>query len=75
MSEYVNDFDLAEFMDTSPSSPGFDQPTMSESLDQIDWENLDYEDLANIDWSALHKEVMDVVLREPADEQLQPGDR
>ncbi|KAH4881846.1 hypothetical protein HBI81_240410 [Parastagonospora nodorum] len=75
MSDYVNDFDLTDFIDTSPSSSSFNQPTTSDCLDDIDWANLNYEDLASVDWSALHEEVMGVVLGEPADEQLQPDDR
>lgn len=71
----INAFNMADFVDTSPSSPGFDQPTTSECLDDIDWENPNYEDLAPVDWSALHDEIMGVVLDEPADEQLQPDDR
>ncbi|KAH4908464.1 hypothetical protein HBI80_055230 [Parastagonospora nodorum] len=75
MSDYVNEFDLTDFTDTSPSSPGIDQPTISDHLDDIDWANPNYEVLANVDWSALHEEVMGFVLGEPADEQLQPDDR
>jgi hypothetical protein len=75
MSDYVNEFDLTDSMDTSPFSPGFDHPTMSEYLDDIDWENPSYEGLARVDWSALHDEIMGVVLGEPADVQLQPDDR
>ncbi|KAH3915769.1 hypothetical protein HBI56_042110 [Parastagonospora nodorum] len=75
MSDYVNEFDLTDFMDTPPTSPGFEQPTTSECLDQIDWENPNYKDLASVDWNALHEEIIGVVLGEPADEQLQPDDR
>jgi hypothetical protein len=71
MSDYVTDFD---FMDFSPSSLGLDQPTTFDHLDNIDWDQPNYEDLANVDWSALHEEVMGVAVGEPAD-LLQPGDR
>jgi hypothetical protein len=71
MSDYAIDFD---FMDFTPSSLGLDQPTTSDLLDAIDWDEANYDDLANVDWSALHKEVMDVAVGEPADG-LQPGDR
>jgi hypothetical protein len=75
MSDYVNTTDQASFdgsaMDLSPFSLGFDQ---SNHLDNIDWANPNYEDLANIDWRELHDEVMQEMFEEPAGE-LQPGDR
>jgi hypothetical protein len=74
MSDYVDNFDQNVSMDAAPFSSGFVDPTTSDLLDDIDWENPSYEDLAAIDWSALHEEVMGVVVGEPADEQLQPGD-
>jgi hypothetical protein len=71
MSDYVTDFN---FMDLTSSSLGLDQPTTFDLLDNIDWNEPNYDDLANVDWSALHEEVMGVVVGEPADG-LQPGDR
>jgi hypothetical protein len=77
MSDYVNTADQASFdglgMDSVPFSYDFDQPTKSDHLDNIDWANPDYEDLARIDWRQLHDEIMQEVFEDPAAE-LQPGD-
>jgi hypothetical protein len=78
MSDYVNPADQAAFdgpgMDPLPFSLGFDQPTTADHLDNIDWANPDYEDLARIDWIQLHDEVMQEVFEDQAAE-LHPGDR
>jgi hypothetical protein len=78
MSDYVNPADQASFDDLGwdhlPFSSGFDQPTMPDHLDDINWANPDYEDLAKVDWRELHDEIMQEVFENPATE-LQPGDR
>ncbi|KAL5121983.1 hypothetical protein ACEQ8H_000199 [Pleosporales sp. CAS-2024a] len=73
MSDYVDKVDTsAGSTDSAPFSPSFFEPTTTALLDKIDWENPSYDDLANVDWAALHEEVMDVVIGEQAEEQLQP---
>jgi hypothetical protein len=75
MSDYVANKDQAGFdMDFSPTALGLSEPTMSDRLDDINWDEPNYEDLANVDWHALHEEIMEVVVGEP-DEGLLPGDR
>jgi hypothetical protein len=75
MSDYIaNSEQACSSMDFSPSALGLGDPAMSDLLDNFDWDDPDYEDLAKVDWHALHGEIMEVVVGEP-DEGLQPGDR
>ena len=75
MSEYVNPSDQASLdgsaMELLLFELGFDQPTISDHPDNIDWSNLDYEALANVDWGEVHDEIMQEVFEDPAE--LQPG--
>jgi hypothetical protein len=74
MSDYVSDFDQACFSDFTPSLLGLEQPTTSDLLDNFDWDEPNYDELARVDWSALYEEVMGVVAGEAVDG-LQPGNR
>lgn len=75
MSDYVNNDNQACFDGAFESfDMDFGQPTIDEALDNIDWDQPSYEDLANVDWAALHDEIMEDVFEDPA-EGMQPGDR
>ncbi|OAL06532.1 hypothetical protein IQ06DRAFT_288425 [Phaeosphaeriaceae sp. SRC1lsM3a] len=68
MSDYVDNDQQDGF---ESFDMDFGQPTMAE---EFDWNDLDHNTLANIDWMALHEEIKEVVFEDPAEE-MQPGDR
>lgn len=68
MSDYVDNDQQDGF---ESFDMDFGQPTTAE---EFDWDNLDHNKLANIDWMALHEEIMEEVFEDPAEE-MQPGDR
>jgi hypothetical protein len=79
MSDYVNTTDQASLdnsaMDFVPFELDFDLPTMPDHQDQFDWDNSNYDALANVDWIQLQDEIMQEVFLDPTVLQPEPGDR
>lgn len=79
MSDYVSNALQACFdpsstaTDVSPFSSTTEQPIMSGVLDEFDWDGPRYEGPANVDWPALHEDMMHTMVEQPAAEE--PNDR